>query len=359
MSGPSVSVVIPTFNRIDRLRRVLDALAVQTYPADRMQVVVVSDGSTDGTNDFLLSDDVPCRVLTLLQDNAGPAAARNAGLAAASGELVVFVDDDVLPEPNLVATHVDAHVDGTDRVVIGPMLTPPDHVMSPWVAWEQTMLGKQYDALERGGLSATARQFYTGNASMPLRLVQQFDGFDERFRRAEDIELAYRLADHGVEFVYRSDAIGWHYAERSYGGWCDIAFQYGYNDIVISQSADRNLLEMSIIAKFRDSHPIVRAAGRLAVRSPGFRTIVSKAVGRVLRSRDRPGGRAVQRILSIVYAMNYYGGVAHAVGGDRQFRFFIHNWGLDTDPHCLETTSEPFRSHQQRSAGGSAEEPAG
>ena len=87
---------------------------------------------------------------------------------------------------------------------------------------------------------------------MPLRLVQQFDGFDERFRRDEDIELAYRLADHGVEFVYRSDAIGWHYAERSYEGWCDIAFQYGYNDVVISRSADRNLLEMCAQGRFRE-----------------------------------------------------------------------------------------------------------
>src|SRR5205814_3294574 len=97
----SLTVVIPTFQRKDRLARVLDGLSRQTHPA--FEVVVVDDGSTDGTSQYLRETRFPFHVCAISQLNAGPAAARNAGVAAAKGDVVLFLDDDVIPAPELVA----------------------------------------------------------------------------------------------------------------------------------------------------------------------------------------------------------------------------------------------------------------
>ena len=214
MDQPVVSVVIPTYNRRERLGGTLAGLAAQRNADGMFEVIVVSDGSTDGTNEFLTSGALPLEVVALTQRNAGPAAARNRGVGAARGELVVFLDDDVVPNEDLVAAHLRHH-DGPsdDRVVIGPMRTPSGFPLSAWVQWEQDMLYKQYDAMDRGEYEATARQFYTGNASVARRHLEAVGGFDVAFRRAEDVELAYRLAGRGLQFSYAPDAVVLHYAE--------------------------------------------------------------------------------------------------------------------------------------------------
>ena len=143
----SVTVVIPTHDRLALLHRVLAGLSTQ---GGDFEVVVVSDGSTDGTAEYLRGDATPVPVIAIVQANKGPAAARNAGIEHAHGDLVVFLDDDVVPGSGWLKAHVDAHRRlGADRVVVGPMLDAPDHVYSPWVAWEQAMLARQYRAMER------------------------------------------------------------------------------------------------------------------------------------------------------------------------------------------------------------------
>jgi glycosyltransferase involved in cell wall biosynthesis len=95
MGGGKISVVIPTFNRSQRLKAALDSVLRQTRPVD--EIVVVDDGSTDGTQTMLHGfakqhPDIPIRAIR--QENRGPSAARNAGMRAASGELIAFLDDD-------------------------------------------------------------------------------------------------------------------------------------------------------------------------------------------------------------------------------------------------------------------------
>src|SRR6516165_9610456 len=108
-AAPVVSVVIPTFNRLARLQQVLAALSAQTYPRDRFEVVVVSDGSTDGTDEFLAEAAAPFELTVVTQPNQGPAVARNRGVASARGSIVLFIDDDVVATPALVQEHVAGH----------------------------------------------------------------------------------------------------------------------------------------------------------------------------------------------------------------------------------------------------------
>jgi len=125
-TAPTVSVVIPTYNRLARLQQVLAALSTQTYDHRHFEVVVVSDGSNDGTADYLAATTSSFDLVSTSQTNAGPAAARNRGVELARGSLVLFLDDDVMAAPGLIAEHVRTHECHTDEaVVIGPMLTPP------------------------------------------------------------------------------------------------------------------------------------------------------------------------------------------------------------------------------------------
>src|SRR5215468_1332562 len=128
-------------------RHVIAALESQSYPRNDYEVIVVSDGSTDGTHAYLEALRTTMRLRWFAQVNRGPAAARNSGIKSAVGELVVFIDDDLVPEPQLLMQHARSHREaGRDVVVLGPMLSPPGFAMSPWVRWEQEMLMKQYRA---------------------------------------------------------------------------------------------------------------------------------------------------------------------------------------------------------------------
>jgi glycosyltransferase involved in cell wall biosynthesis len=93
--APTISVIIPCYNGERFLRRAIDSVRAQRYPRDRLQIVVVDDGSRDGSHELArrLAEADP-RILALRQANAGPAAARNLGIAQSSGELIAFLDCD-------------------------------------------------------------------------------------------------------------------------------------------------------------------------------------------------------------------------------------------------------------------------
>jgi glycosyltransferase involved in cell wall biosynthesis len=322
--SPSISVVVPTYNRRERLHRVLTALAHQDFD-EPFEVIVVSDGSTDGTDEYLANGEAPLPVRVASQPNRGPGAARNRGVELASGDLVVFVDDDVVATPSLLRMHVEAHRRlGPAVVIIGPMLTPPDHSMSPWIRWEQRMLEKQYAAMNAGEYDATPRQFYTGNASVRVEHVRRAGGFDATFRRAEDVELAYRLDAAGLTFHFEPTAVGYHYAERSFESWHGAARLYGRNDVVFARDRGQAWILPFIAEGFGRHHPLVRAAVRISLRAPWLARAAAAATRTMVTRRRAVGStRPGQYALSIVYAMAYHGGVVDELGSAERFRTLV------------------------------------
>src|SRR5690349_427868 len=104
------SIVIPTYNRIDMLQRVLDALRTQ-IDAPPFEIVVVNDGSTDSTDSVLASR---TDIIYRSQTNSGPGRARNHGVTLAKGRFVVFIGDDTVPEPRFLAEHARIHRESSD-----------------------------------------------------------------------------------------------------------------------------------------------------------------------------------------------------------------------------------------------------
>lgn len=267
---PRVSVVVPTYNRRVRLARVLGGFDRQTVPASTFELVIVDDGSKDDTQRWLAENSVRSyAVKTLRQENGGPARARNAGIAAAAGELVLFIDDDVEPTPELVAEHLRFHDAEADIVVMGPLASLA-HYAQPWVAWEQAKIERQYAAMERKEWEPSFRQFWTGNASVARAHILAAGGFDVSFNRAEDIELGRRMHERGLRFRFNPNARGLHHAERSLEAWIAMHKRYGELEVqIFGGSGDEELVDV--------------LAHNWSTIHPATRWLVRKSLGRPLR----------------------------------------------------------------------------
>jgi GT2 family glycosyltransferase len=321
MGTPAVSVVIPTYNRVDRWPAVLRGLSTQTLDVDEFEVVVVSDGSTDGTDEFLAGSTAPYDLRFETQANGGPAAARNRGVELARGPIVVFLDDDIVATPSLIERHLRWHRESHDDLaVIGPMLSPPDVELSAPIRWEQAMLYKQYDAMARGDYEPAYRQFFTGNASVPRARLLAAGGFDLRYRRNEDVELAYRMRLDGIRFVFDADAAAYHYAERSFRSWLRNAHEYGVNDVMFAREhAEAGLLERTR-QEFATRHWLVRWTTRACVARAWLEPVSEQVLRTVAVASDKVHARRItQSALSGLYNLAYYCGMAEELGGPTVF----------------------------------------
>ena len=203
-----ISVIIPTYNRRDLLSRTLPTVLDQDFPVDGFEVIVVVDGSTDGSVELLRGFKPSCALRIIEQANQGQAGARNTGIQAARGELILFLDDDNVCVPSILAKHFDAHSTADNIVVFGPVLVHP--ASSPNVgtdslrAWTEDYL--QCLARE-GGPRFPDQLWIFSNCSILRKTLHECGGFDESMRTShEDADLAIRLWKMGSRFRYHPGA---------------------------------------------------------------------------------------------------------------------------------------------------------
>ena len=311
-----VSVVVATYNRCAGLEALLRSLANQTYPMSRFEVVVVDDGSTDGTRELLQTIEMPYALRSLHQDNSGPAAARNQGVRHARGAIILFLDDDVVPVPRLIAAHEAAHGLTTMHVVTGPMLAPPAEWPQPaWDRWDAAQLEKQYRAMMNGDYPCTQRQFFTANASVHRHLFDAAGGFDPVFRRAEDMELAWRMSRHGARFVFEPHAEVVHYAARPFDSWSRNAYQYGRYDVVMEREKSIPVFDLAC-HEFHDRRAVNRWLARLCVGRPLLGDMTLSGLSRAVTVGDRRGARRLTSFaLSSIFNIRYWQGASDELGG--------------------------------------------
>ncbi len=234
---PEISVVIPTYNRMDVLPEVLAALERQEA-APSFEVIVVDDGSTDGTGEWLADRSQRMPVKVLSQANAGPAAARNRGVRHASGARVAFLGDDTVPSRGWLASHARAvreQPDADRLAVIGYTDWHPRVRVGPFQRYINEY-GLQFGyALIEDPDDVPFNFFYTSNVSLPgaLLLAEPFAlGFP--YAAWEDIELSYRLtrAEPAMRMIYRSEATVAHDHPTSLGRFIQRQEKAGYSAVV-------------------------------------------------------------------------------------------------------------------------------
>jgi glycosyltransferase involved in cell wall biosynthesis len=207
--GPQVSVVIPTHQRRDGLRRALDSLARQSTAAGAYEVIVAADACADGTAEMLAAYRSPYELRMVLPVGRGRAAACNAAVAQARGEVLIVLDDDMQVVEGFVESHRRHHPGGSRRCVLGAVpvelganSTRAAHYVKQKFDLHLSRLGDR-EHLE------LPRSFYTGNASLRTEVMREVGGFDEAFGvyGNEDVELALRLRGVGVRLDYDPEAL--------------------------------------------------------------------------------------------------------------------------------------------------------
>jgi glycosyltransferase involved in cell wall biosynthesis len=252
MSELRISVVIPTYNRLDTLRYVIPALLAQDLRAEAYEIIVADSNSNDGTAEYLAEiarEDA--RVRHLPGPYTGRAGARNAGIAAARAPIVLFTDADIIASPDLLSRHLARHArPGKPRAVVG---------LEVQVNSYGDYLTKRENPRLRNDLHPESRKrlswlyFLTGNASVPRAELERVGRFDEDFTGYghEDLELGYRL-EHEAKMTieYARDAVNYH--------WHPVPFD--------EQQGRMELAGRSTVRFYR-KHP-TRPCGRGSSRTP-------------------------------------------------------------------------------------------
>lgn len=213
-----ISVVVPTFNRRELVKRTVQSLFEQNFPSGKYEIVVVVDGSEDGTAEALCGLKAPCRYRVLEQANGGLAAARNSGARVAEGDLLLFLDDDMFCVPDLVRAHVEAHRHTPRIVGFGCIFLSPESPPSLAAECFNRELGAFYLQQRTKDADAVEEPEHVfGNSSLPRQLLAEAGGFDANFRMREDLELWVRLAGMGVRSCYIERAVAYQYYAKSGG----------------------------------------------------------------------------------------------------------------------------------------------
>lgn len=203
-----LSVVIPTFNRLEKLQKCIAALGCQSCGADQFDVIVVVDGSADGTAEYLDTVSTPFGLEYHVQPNSGRSAARNLGAEKANGDYLVFLDDDIVATPELLAEHLRQQVATDGVIALGKIILEPDGQLDWYARAFAHGWNRHYERLE--GAVPSWLDLYSGNFSMPRTTFLEAGGFSRYLPKAEDIELGWRLGSAGARFVYAPAAAGIH-----------------------------------------------------------------------------------------------------------------------------------------------------
>lgn len=206
---PSISVIIPSYNRRQWLDEILASIAVQTLAFDKFEVIVVDDGSNDTTRE-VVEKEYPFQLRYFYQTNQGDAAARNFGVQQTTAEFLVFFDDDIILEPDYLANLIAAHDGHPNRILVG--------TETLWVQDSNPMTVGAHPPLPALGQAVLGPLPFVDVCSNNMSIrreaylaVGMMEGLD--FPGSSmwcDVDFTYRAAQQGFAFLRSSQARCWH-----------------------------------------------------------------------------------------------------------------------------------------------------
>jgi glycosyltransferase involved in cell wall biosynthesis len=225
-SVKQISVVIPTHNRVKLLKKCLASFEQQTLSADRFEVIVISDGSTDDTHDYLAAflNSTNLDFHFYIKDNKGPAAARNLGIEKALAGLIVFTDDDCIADPKYLEDYLDKLPDDPLCAGIGGEIENVDRRKhKAFFSYIKTNRHPQPDRFSHFSYMVTANALYRKKCLLDV------GGFDEAFPipGGEDPDLSQRLIERGYYLKSIKGALIAHRDRISFRGVFKTLRNYG------------------------------------------------------------------------------------------------------------------------------------
>jgi glycosyltransferase involved in cell wall biosynthesis len=326
---PALSVVIPTRGRRERVLRLLRAIDEQHYPDDRLEVVVVVDGDVDGTATALADSPLRRRPAVVVLDAPGRDAgagngagyARARGLERVTGEVVLFLDDDVVPlHHEVLAAHAGRHLEhlrggGRPLLCVGPL--PVDHRSGAGLL-EQRMRnwwvehGVRVEETEVLPFTAVC----SGNLSAPAAFVRRVGGMSAMARR-EDWELGYRAVAAGAEVVSEHDAAVVHDLDVGLANALGDRRREGQGDVAFLTAHPSSLAQLTL-SRWFDLERRSRWLAEQVLARPGLADTVLR-IGVPAAGVLEGTGRRVQhgRLVNRLSFVAYWRGVGDAAGGER------------------------------------------
>lgn len=202
-----ISVIIPTHNRPDKLADTVAALRLQTLPVTDYEILVMDDGSMPPVVLTGEMENPVCCVLRL--EGVERSAARNAGAAAANGELLVFVDDDISVGQDFLASHLQAHTEWPEALLVGAISLPDEALATPFGRFRQEL--EQYDVPQKRGVTNLLNFCAAANMSIAKTIFQNLQGFDPGLSSSEDQDFALRFTNAGGKIAHVPEAKAIHF----------------------------------------------------------------------------------------------------------------------------------------------------
>ena len=224
---PEVSIIIPVMNRADELRRCLTSLAQLAYPQEKLQIIVVDDGSSDGSP--LVARQCGALLVPSGGTGRGPAAARNVGSSMASGEILAFIDSDCTASEEWLGELIPVFNNPAIAAVGGQV----DGMCSESAVdrYESVMSSLSIGSRERTGSSGNDT-FYLPSCNLLVRsrAFRQANGFDDNMHVGEDVDLTWRLRDKGWTICYLPAGNVLHEHRSSIRSFMSRRFDYGTSE---------------------------------------------------------------------------------------------------------------------------------
>lgn len=206
-----ISVIVPTYNGANKILNILSSLDQQNFKD--FEIILVIDGSTDNTYEIVKKNPVGLENLKIiLQENGGRSVARNQGAKKASGDLLIFFDDDMRPTPNAISQHLKHHQSYQNTILVGTQLEEFSKMKTDIQQYKAHLSRKWESPLKQNqGLVPKSKPFLTAaNFSIPRKLFWDLNGFDEALTDAEDFDLAIRAVLKGIPIYFKSEIMAWH-----------------------------------------------------------------------------------------------------------------------------------------------------
>ena len=224
-SIPFISIVIPTYNRPDKLAECLESLTKLEYPRDSYEVIVVDDGSKMSLESVVENFNNQIEITLLKQPNAGPATARNTGAKQAKGEFLAFTDDDCKPAPDWLNKIAACFAKKPDCLIGGKTI----NILSenPFSTASQELINYLYSYYNRDPEQATF--FASNNIAISKQRFHEIGGFDTTYPRAaaEDREFCDRWLQYGNQMIYVPEVNVYHAHKLTLSSYWKQHFFYG------------------------------------------------------------------------------------------------------------------------------------
>lgn len=249
---------MPSYNGEERLPTLLNALAKQTHPS--FEVVVVLDGSTDGSESRIDNFKAPFSLRAVKRENGGRAAARNTGVEAARGEALVFYDDDMEPEPDSIVQHLDALARIKNSISVGQALEYAVEE-SEFAEYKTFISAKWVEHLGSEPVVLTDEDLFLTAANMAVHKedFHRLEGFDKGLKDAEDFDLAVRAKTAGMEVLFDPGNIAYHRSFTSFAAYIRRQRQY--------REAHEDLLARRV------GHPRLDLYGKYSVKKSAWKKL--------------------------------------------------------------------------------------